>query len=68
MDKSGEMTMHFEMKVTDFLKPPSESNNVRICFGLRERKNEAEDTEFNYVNSQQYDIIQLSMRNFTVPA
>lgn len=41
---------------------------MRICLGLREKKNEAIDTNFDYKNSDQYDIIQLSMKTFTVPA
>ena len=68
MDRKGEMSMHFEVKVLDFLKPPAEANNVRLCLGLREVRNEAADTDFYYENSLPYDVVQLSMRQFTVPA
>ena len=57
MDRTGEMTMHFEVKVLDFLKPPSEANNVRICLGLREVINDADNIEFYYDNYQPYDVI-----------
>ena len=37
MDRTGELTVHFEINVLDFIKPPEQKNNPRICMGLRER-------------------------------
>ena len=68
MDTKGELTMHFDLRVLGFLKPSFEENNVRICFGMREKVNTAEDTNFFYENEDMYDIVQLSMKRFKVPA
>ena len=70
MDAFGELSMHFEANVLEFFKPKSERANVRMCIGFREKINEVtgEDAKTKYQNSNQYDVIQLSMRNFTVPA
>lgn len=51
MDDHGKMSMHFELSVEEFLKPPSDDHNVRMCMGLREKKNEAADTTADYKNS-----------------
>ena len=42
MDRAGELTVHFEINVLDFIKPPEQKNNPRICLGLRERVNDTE--------------------------
>ena len=67
MDKNGELTMNFEINVKEFFKPNSEDANVRLCMGLREKINSAEKKESEYINTNDYDIVQLSLLNFSTP-
>ena len=50
MDNKGELTMHFDVRILDFLKPSSEEANVRICLGMREKINIAEEPTKAYEN------------------